>query len=1013
MLIICFTVTLAALIIPDGSGNIAKSASNSARWLQAGTLVQGAEHGWLMASGSDITCLAIDSKGILYAGVTGMPSNLYKSLDDGQNWQAIGSDTGIITDMAITADDTLYYATSYQIFKSANDINMLLASLPGRSTDPDTVITSFDVSLCNGSHTILVGTKNKNSGQFGGAYVIYGDMIMQWQDLGLAGYDVYSVVFSPRFQEDNFVVALISDEMNTYITWKKGSGTWGRALGNAVLKDGLTGNAVAVNESAEIVFPDDYCSDVNSGRCVLYAALNTGTNDGDLFIVYGQNNPEQSIVEDLDVAKSYGENSIDISGFDVCGGIGDIYMMAGASSSADIYISSDGGNSWEKGSKSPSGEGQTAVLMSADCKNNGKAYAATVGNESAFSVSCDYGINWNQYGLIDTTVDIIIDAAVSPAFDNDKTVFLLSWGNGYSLWRSTDGCSNWQRVFVGSADRSTGIDKIALSPDFGNGSRVLYFYGSENGNPILWKSADNANSFSSKSMPFSVDCWEIIDDNSFYIAGFDGTNALLYRTIDSGAHYKYKSTAGNQLLISLVLSPDYPVDGNVLASNYNGDIYLSTDRGMTFIPLGQTSSPLAGRVSMAFDAAYSLNGIVYAAGDMTDNGIYRFAIGQSLVWEAIDATLPPNAQIGALEVAENGVLYALNYQQAGNGGGLERSIDPASGNFFETFAAGLEADTTLIGSWLTGNTIWSVDTMNNSLFYFKDNFSGGINLSTPSDFEIVKGVLFDNTIKNILLDWEPLEGAGSYLWQLSNEADFSSSSIIAEDTTSASSVKLNSLEPDKTYYWRVRAETPLLSHWSGIWSFTLQAVIDLDTPILESPAAGAVNVPVNTMFQWTPVDGAESYELEISTQYDFTNPVVRLTGANAIPINAWQNPDQFAYNTTYYWRVRAINSDTVGSWSGAGVFATEAAEITQISTSSTITQTQATQTLISFTTVEKLTTTTYTQFPTITITQTRETAVPVQQNTVIPYWLYFTFGFLALVILFLLTVILVIVAKKK
>jgi hypothetical protein len=28
---------------------------------------------------------------------------------------------------------------------------------------------------------------------------------------------------------------------------------------------------------------------------------------------------------------------------------------------------------------------------------------------------------------------------------------------------------------------------------------------------------------------------------------FDGTNALLYRTVDSGAHYNYKSTAGNQI----------------------------------------------------------------------------------------------------------------------------------------------------------------------------------------------------------------------------------------------------------------------------------------------------------------------------------------------------------------------------------------------------------------------------------------------------------------------------------
>ncbi len=185
---------------------------------------------------------------------------------------------------------------------------------------------------------------------------------------------------------------------------------------------------------------------------------------------------------------------------------------------------------------------------------------------------------------------------------------------------------------------------------------------------------------------------------------------------------------------------------------------------------------------------------------------------------------------------------------------MERSIDPASGNFFETFAAGLDADTTLTGSWLNGNTIWSVDTMNNALFYFNDTLSGRINLSSPSDCETVKGTLSGNTVKNILIDWEPLEGTASYLWQLSSDAGFSSNSIIAEDTTSASSVKLDALEPGETYYWRVRTETPLISHWSETWSFIPQAIIDLDSPILESPAAGAVNVPLNAMFQWTAVD---------------------------------------------------------------------------------------------------------------------------------------------------------------
>ncbi|MDD4923798.1 MAG: hypothetical protein PHF74_03040 [Dehalococcoidales bacterium] len=1013
-LIVCLMAALTAfVIIPYANGSIAESATNIAGWQQANIPAPGAEHGWLLAAGSDITCLAADSNGIIYAGVSGMPSNLYKSLDDGQSWQAIASGSDTIADMVVTADDTLYYATSYSIYKSVNDVNTVVASLSGSLTDPDTVITSIDVSLYNGSYAILVGTKNKIGGQFGGVYVIYSDGLMQWQNLGLAGCDIYSVGFSPRFPEDNFIVALASDETHTFVTWKEGGGAWGGTIGNAVFREGGTGNPVVLTETAKIAFPEDYRSDVYSDNCVLYAALNTGTGNGDVYAVYGRQNPGQSIAEDLDVAAAYGQNGIDISGLAVCGSIGDIRIMAGASSNGNIYISPDGGNSWQQNRKSPSGEQVTAVLMSADYKNDGKAYSATTGSESAFSLSHDYGINWNQCGLIDTTLDVIIGAAVSPMYDNDETVFLLSWGNGQSVWRTTDGCASWQRVFYGAADSFINIDKIALSPQYGNASHTLYFCGSDNGNATLWKSDDKGQSFFARSMPFAADCWEIIDDSSFYIAGFDGANALLYRTVDSGAHYKYKSIVGNQSLTSIALSPNYSADKTVLAGNCNGGVYLSTNEGISFTPLGNASSLLKVSVSVAFDADYEVNNTVYAAGDMANNGIYRFVIGETTAWEAIDGTLPPGAMTGNLKVSQSGVLYGVNYQQVGAGGGIERSIDPSSAHFFETFTGGLGEGATLTDLWLSGNTLWSIDTTHNLLLFFKDTLSQQVGLSSPSDNSIVKGMVSESNIRNVLLDWEALEGAGSYRWQISDSRSFSSSSIIAEGTTTAGSVKLNSLETGNVYYWRIRAVTPLLSPWSEIWSFTPQAIIEPDAPVLLSPAAGAVNVPVNTMFQWTAVYGADSYELEISTQYDFASPVIQLAGATAIPLNAWQNPDDFTHNTTYYWRVRAINADTVGSWSGAGVFATIAADLTQTSTSSSVMQTQSTQTLASFTTVEKTTTVISTGLPTITIIQTQGTSAPVQQTLTIPDWLYYALGFMALLIVLLVAAILVIVAKRR
>jgi hypothetical protein len=108
---------------------------------------------------------------------------------------------------------------------------------------------------------------------------------------------------------------------------------------------------------------------------------------------------------------------------------------------------------------------------------------------------------------------------------------------------------------------------------------------------------------------------------------------------------------------------------------------------------------------------------------MANNGIYSFAGGESNAWEAIDGTLPSGAMIGNLKVSQEGVLYGVNYQQIGAGGGIERSIDPASGHSFETFARGLNAAATLTEVWPIGNTLWSIDTTHNLLLFFKDTLS--------------------------------------------------------------------------------------------------------------------------------------------------------------------------------------------------------------------------------------------------------------------------------------------------
>ena len=177
--------------------------------------------------------------------------------------------------------------------------------------------------------------------------------------------------------------------------------------------------------------------------------------------------------------------------------------------------------------------------------------------------------------------------------------------------------------------------------------------------------------------------------------------------------------------------------------------------------------------------------------------------------------------------------------------------------------------------------------------------------------------------RNVILEWETLKGATEYKWQLDYDTDLSSVPTDFEGDTKASSARLPALDTDTIYYWRVRATEPVLSPWSAKWSFTTALGHSVVAPELLSPEAGADEVSLKPLFQWSALAGAESYELIVSTDFSFGNPTIVKMGEYALPATAWQSNINLNYSTTYYWRVRAISSSGHSAWSAVGVFTTE------------------------------------------------------------------------------------------
>jgi len=307
---------------------------------------------------------------------------------------------------------------------------------------------------------------------------------------------------------------------------------------------------------------------------------------------------------------------------------------------------------------------------------------------------------------------------------------------------------------------------------------------------------------------------------------------------------------------------------------------------------------------------------------------------------------------------------------------------------------------------------------------FNDTLTTPVTLISPADGSPGTGNLIDHTVRNISLDWETIDGATSYQWQCDQDTDLSSVPSGFEDSTQASSTPLPPLESATTYYWRVRASAPVLSPWSEKRSFTTSLDTEAIALKLESPAAGSSGVQVKPIFQWTAISGADAYELLVSTGSDFASPVIIKQDDYALPANAWQCDANLDYDTTYYWKVRAINASTHSAWSAAGVFATEpspsdeaegkVAELTaptppQLPDKTAEPQTNAAELLPAALSPVQLTP----PSPSEPAPQDALQASDIAGSTGIPNWVLYLIGALLLTIVFSLAIILMLVLKTR
>jgi hypothetical protein len=174
------------------------------------------------------------------------------------------------------------------------------------------------------------------------------------------------------------------------------------------------------------------------------------------------------------------------------------------------------------------------------------------------------------------------------------------------------------------------------------------------------------------------------------------------------------------------------------------------------------------------------------------------------------------------------------------------------------------------------------------------------------------------TSDSVTLLWTGLPSPHSRYWlEVSYDSLFSEPLIdsLLVDTV----YTLYSLDHGVSCWWRVRGWAS--GEW-GEFSDTRSFLVFQDTPLhpeLESPSNYSVGIPMNTSLRWSQVTGAEFYCVQLSDVVDFSRIVFVEENVNQMSLDV----SDLSGNTTYYWRVRGVNTLGPGQWSKVWIFTTE------------------------------------------------------------------------------------------
>ena len=193
-------------------------------------------------------------------------------------------------------------------------------------------------------------------------------------------------------------------------------------------------------------------------------------------------------------------------------------------------------------------------------------------------------VGWSSLNM-PQNAGTVVDIGISP--NQDGLLYLLAFNNGHNIWRTLNDGGSWQQIFQTGDPRLAAPDRVVVAR---NGT--LFIAGNSSTGPAYLKSNDNGQTFTSFTLPVGLDStsgFAALNDQRIFFTSFDGSRSRVWRTVN-GSSFENTVVSATPLSI-LELSPSFAADNTLLTAGGDGNVYASTDGGVTFTALQQ--SPLS------------------------------------------------------------------------------------------------------------------------------------------------------------------------------------------------------------------------------------------------------------------------------------------------------------------------------------------------------------------------------------------------------------------------------------